>query len=296
MSRAPSLCAALAWLSLAQGCDVRSGMVCQVDAECGAFGVCIQGLCFSRDAVDAGSPSAECDAGEWAGCVRPLGEMCLLGRRVCDGGTWGTCVATSGSGDAERCGASCGSCGVGSDRCEQGICKCGSAAACLPGLHCLGGSCACDAVSCARGCCANSSCTPIAFPWCGLPGGGACARCDETLADRCSAFGGCQCGLGPQCSPGQRCSQGTCVCDAQSCSQGCCDDSTCRPSSLSSCGTLGRRCVSCDPLRADTCLGTGACACGANPACSTGQRCLKGLCICDPCSSSSAGASERPAL
>ena len=277
-------CAAITWLSLCGGCEVHSVMFCRSDTDCVATAVCLEGLCFSKDALDGGPPfSNECDAGEAMGCSRPLGEMCLVGRRFCDGGAWGTCVASGASANPEACGSSCGPCGHGADRCEQGTCRCGAAGPCGPGLRCAGAGCVCDAVSC-QGCCASSTCNSVVFPVCGVPGG-ACAPCDATLADRCSAFGDCQCGLGPPCSVGQRCAQGACVCDALSCAQGCCESLICRPSSLFSCGTEGRSCVPCDPLRADACLPNGTCACGSGPQCSAGQQCIKGLCICTSCSS-----------
>ena len=276
--------AASAWLSLClcAGCDVRSVMFCRSDSDCVASAVCVEGLCFSKDALDGGRPfSDDCDAGEAVGCTDTLGQICLVGRRSCDGGTWGTCVASGPSADVQSCGPSCGPCGPSADRCEQGACRCGAAGPCAPGLRCAPAGCVCDALSC-QGCCAGSTCTSIGFPVCSAPGG-ACTTCDASLADRCSAFGDCQCGLGPPCSVGQRCAQGACVCDALSCAQGCCDGLICRPSSLLSCGTEGQSCVACDPLRADACLANGTCACGPGPQCSAGQQCIKGLCICTSC-------------
>jgi len=277
-------CTAIAWLSLClcAGCDVRSVMFCRGDTDCVASAVCVEGLCFSKDALDGGPPfSNDCDAGEAVGCADPVGQICLVGRRSCDGGTWGTCVASGPSADVQSCGPSCGPCGPSADRCEQGTCRCGAAGPCGPGVRCAPAGCVCDALSC-QGCCAGPTCTSVGFPVFGAPGG-ACTTCDASLADRCSAFGDCQCGLGPPCSVGQRCAQGACVCDALSCAQGCCDGLICRPSSLLSCGTEGQSCVACDPLRADACLANGTCACGSGPQCSAGQQCIKGLCICTSC-------------
>ncbi len=273
-----SLFVPIAWLVTANGCEMRSGMSCRTDSQCGASAVCIEGLCFSND---TGAPSTACDAGQVRACASSLGEMCLVGELACDGGTWGACMPSAASSDLQSCGASCGPCSSGADRCEQGICKCGGTAACGAGLRCGREACVCDAISC-QGCCDGLACRPIGFPVCGSPGG-ACATCDSTVADGCSPSGGCQCGLGPRCAAGQRCIQGVCACDRTSCPLGCCDGATCRSSSMLSCGIGGALCVSCDPLVADRCLDNGTCACGAGPPCSPGQRCLKGLCICDPC-------------
>jgi hypothetical protein len=54
------------------------------------------------------------------------------------------------------------------------------------------------------------------------------------------------------------------------------------PPSTAKCGLVGRACVSCGAPSADGCLRTGACGCGTGPACSDGQRCVGGTCVCDP--------------
>jgi hypothetical protein len=277
----------IAALALAPACDWRMGVACRTDSQCGSAGLCIEGLCFAGElpGVGGGRPdeAGACDAGESNACSGPVGGMCLRGNRVCDAGTWGGCVLSGASNDSETCGPSCAPCGVRADRCDQGTCKCGTAARCEVGQRCVGGACACDSTSCS-GCCSGLVCQAISFPLCRLEGQ-MCLTCDLARADRCAATGGCQCGTGPQCAVGQRCSNGACVCDASSCPLGCCDGSTCRLSAMSSCGVEGRNCAFCDPLLSDRCLSIGSCACGSGPPCIPGQRCLEGLCICDPCAS-----------
>jgi len=48
--------------------------------------------------------------------------------------------------------------------------------------------------------------------------------------------------------------------------------------SLTSCGTGGAACVTCDATHADTCT-NGACTCGVGPACGAGQACVNSACI-----------------
>lgn len=266
-------------------CDIRMGIACRSDSQCGPGAICIDGLCFASGPADAARDpslsSGTCDAGENGACTSSVGEVCLRGGRACDAGTWGACTPIAASTDVESCGPSCGACGSRADRCEQGICKCGGADSCNPGQRCAGHACICDAMSC-LGCCDGALCRDISFPRCGSLSG-SCTSCDPMRADQCAASSGCQCGPGPQCAAGQRCNGGICVCDATSCSLGCCDGSTCRSSSMSSCGVEGRRCAICDAELSDRCRSDGTCACGSGPPCISGQRCLEGFCICDPC-------------
>ena len=89
-----------------------------------------------------------------------------------------------------------------------------------------------------------------------------------------------RCGPLNPCAPGLRCVNDLCVCDAESCPSGCCDESGCRARSASTCGAAGASCFACDE-RSDGCNAEGACACGNDSACRQGQRCVGGTCICD---------------
>jgi hypothetical protein len=48
------------------------------------------------------------------------------------------------------------------------------------------------------------------------------------------------------------------------------------------CGKTGETCLGCDPLSADTCDETRGCLCGNGAACSDGQTCYQGHCVCSP--------------
>ena len=75
--------------------------------------------------------------------------------------------------------------------------------------------------------------------------GSSCVACDANVADTCSAAGECACGGGAACGAGQRCFEGSCICDATSCSDGCCTGNVCTPVSNSACGFAGQQCNSC---------------------------------------------------
>lgn len=139
---------------------------------------------------------------------------------------------------------------------------------------------ACDGSTC-EGCCDGSTCRAISVTSCGI-GGRACVRCDSGAADRCGPSGLCQCGIDQPCEAGQRCDGGRCVCDSVSCPTGCCNGATCTPSSFTSCGTGGTRCVRCEVSSADRCT-SGRCQCGAQE-CAAGQYCdaAAGVCRCSP--------------
>lgn len=99
---------------------------------------------------------------------------------------------------------------------------------------------ACDAPSqCCSGDCRNGNCTacPPNTVFCG----DGCANL-QTDKQHC---GSCD----KACDTGQRCQAGTCVCDAQSCPTGCCDqDATCqRGTSDGACGDGGATCQICTP-------------------------------------------------
>ncbi|HEX8706255.1 MAG TPA: hypothetical protein VF815_45895 [Myxococcaceae bacterium] len=129
--------------------------------------------------------------------------------------------------------------------------------------------------NCPDGCCVRGVCTTRTFNTCGT-GGVACTACSSNTASTCSNEGFCACGPGPacdarladrclmgqcrcgnnnQCGFGQQCVQGTCVCNADSCS-GCCSNNTCHPGTVKDrCGVNGDNCRKCDRA----CLNGGSC-------------------------------------
>lgn len=283
------------------------------------------GLCVSRaEVVDGGSAvlvdgGTSFDAGEKvidAGHFFDAGQMAALDAgpectsaqsRPCAGGcnntqtctvdgTWGPChpscaVGLSCVNDTCTCtNTSCTGCCL-NNQCQPGRdpARCGSGgSACQPcpaGETCGTGACSgCNASTCSSGCCSGAECKPRALTACTSPGA-ACVTCDAQRADTCAASGTCQCGAGAQCMAGQRCVSGACVCDSTSCSTGCCKANQCFEPALVSCGTNAAACVSCDNTRADSCS-NGRCMCGSSYACSPGQRCKGGVCLCDSTSCS----------
>jgi hypothetical protein len=144
----------------------------------------------------------------------------------------------------------------------------------------------CDNPSqCCGGLCKNGGCTKCP---------GDLTACDgqcvdlQTDPDHC---GDCA----ASCAIGQRCVDGTCVCDAQSCPNGCCDDQqTCqRGTSDQACGDGGAACQACGPCATcdgTTCAGQSAVCCGDTAVCADGvctpcaadAPCRNGACGCDP--------------
>lgn len=90
-----------------------------------------------------------------------------------------------------------------------------------------------------------------------------------------------ECGPTRPCGAGQTCVDTLCVCNAASCPSGCCQGTQCLDRSLAACAAAGAACQSCDSVSANRCSATGTCSCGDGPACSGGQRCVGGLCVCD---------------
>ncbi|MFK7984757.1 MAG: hypothetical protein AB8I08_01925 [Sandaracinaceae bacterium] len=128
-------------------------------------------------------------------------------------------------------------------------------------------------------CCVDGTCvSETSASQCGS-GGEACVSCGAT-ADRCGVDGACVCGFGPACSEGQRCSGGACVCNGDSCPDGCCDGSQqCRSRDVATCGVRGAACIACG-AGADRCDAAGTCACGAESACGPALVCPLGACVC----------------
>jgi hypothetical protein len=267
-------------LAALSGCGVRPGIFCSSDVDC-AGGVCIEGLCTTKDAGGDPTPSERtCDGGS-SPCLVPVSGSCWQGSRSCESGVLRDCVPLTASADINSCGPLCEACGLTGDRCEQGVsCKCGAGLSCARGQRCVGGTCFCDSTSCSAGCCDAKVCKVPSTVSCGT-GGTQCQACDLFKADRCSAAGQCACGNGPPCSAGQRCSGGACICDGSSCATGCCADNVCKAPSTITCGTGGAQCKACDLFKADRCSAVGQCACGNGSACATGQHCVNGNCICD---------------
>jgi hypothetical protein len=213
--------------------------------------------------------------------LTPAADLTVpCGFKTCGGGCCAAGVCTAPSRDA--CGTqgkACAPCNPElADGCTDGACSCGGNPACGIGRRCIGGACACDAISCPNGCCAGDFCTVPSFNTCGLAGA-ACRACDANLATQCVG-GECRCGKSPSCPAGLKCSNDQCVCDAVSCPDGCCAGGACHAPTPGTCGRMGRLCVACDGQVADACV-NGACACGQGPPCGAGQACVAGACACN---------------
>ncbi|HMI88771.1 MAG TPA: hypothetical protein VK550_32050, partial [Polyangiaceae bacterium] len=97
---------------------------------------------------------------------------------------------------------------------------------CITGQRCDGANCVCDSMSCTGCCDGNKECKTNGPLTCGTSGA-PCAMC--TATQQCSG-------------------SGQCVCNAASCSTGCCVGDTCVPytgQSDTSCGTGGMMCGQC---------------------------------------------------
>lgn len=259
---------------------VEGACVCTPDS---CDGCCEGNICRTGDAPTS------CGAGGGACQVCPVGDACVQG--ACSGCqatcATGCCLgATCTTPSAAACGAGGGACqpcdALRADGCSaSGECQCGSGAPCGEGQRCVGGSCVCDATSCAAGCCDGTQCVVRSLTSCGIAGS-TCTSCDSALADNCGSDGVCRCGGSAPCEMTQRCEAGVCVCDATTCPNGCCDGNTCEVPGVSTCGRAGAACTDCSQLRADTCSATGECLCGAGAPCGPSQKCVGGTCVCDP--------------
>ncbi|MEM9068729.1 MAG: hypothetical protein AAGE52_09490 [Myxococcota bacterium] len=170
-------------------------------------------------------------------------------------------------GDVCQAGNSVTACGSSGDACTR----------CVDAQSCRGGACTeCGPDTCS-GCCDGDVCAEVAYPRCGLSADGRCMTCDPTRSDGCNG-GLCGCGGGDQCDVGQACVGGLCTCNAESCPMGCCAGNVCVAASVSSCGTGGAMCASCDAA-SDRCA-DGACGCGDGPSCGPGETCEGGTCTC----------------
>ena len=257
------------------GCCSPDGQACRagnLDTECGKGGFSCQS-CPSGQTCSDGRCS-NCTPATCGGCC--LGSACLV---VIPG----SCPTDGGPCICGHDGASCRSCAtLATDTCNaDGTCSCGVNPPCAAGQRCINGGCFCDGVSCPAGCCDGGSCIQPSVSQCGS-GGSSCFACRSDLANNCSSNGSCRCGSAPACIDGQqRCLSSGCVCDSVSCPSGCCSATeACVAPSLSSCGTLGSGCISCDQVRANRCV-NGVCACGDGGVCAAGQHCVNGVCGCD---------------
>lgn len=214
--------------------------------------------------IQIGPDDAPATSGCEQGCA--AGQACVDGRCTCTAASCAGCC----DGDACVTGDSPTACGIGGQACQ----------ACPSGQGCSEGVCSDCAATCTTGCCKGAACTPVSLSACGAAGA-ACSTCDEVKADSCSAKGACACGGGPPCADGQRCAGGACVCDAVSCPSGCCDGTSCVVRSITTCGSQGSTCVSCDGAASDNCSSDGACRCGSGGPCGAGQKCVAGACVCD---------------
>lgn len=263
------------------GCEAGQrcqGGACVCDGATCPAGCCDGGRCRAPTVASCGQPGAACVA-----CPPLLADRCLAGACACGNGA--PCAA------GQRCLG--GQCVCDPVSCPLGCCKgiaclapsptsCGTAGAacvtCAQGNSCDRGVCSGCAANC-KGCCSGEACNQApSHQNCGA-NGSICLVCDPLRSDACTV-GACTCGGGPACASGQACVGGKCVCDGNSCPDGCCEGATCRRRILDACGFLGGGCMTCDPTLADAC-DRGDCRCGAGPSCDAGQRCLAGRCVCD---------------
>lgn len=248
--------------SCSDGCC--EGGICRTPVSqeyCGAMGE----ICFTCDPLtaDGCSSSGSCTCGGDDAC--DSGQHCVDGECSCDGLSCAGCC----QGNACRSGADDDRCGSGGSECQD----------CDPAL-CVDGICTgdCDADSCPDGCCSGSSCLTPSVDHCG-ESGDPCVSCDPVMSNGCIG-GSCACGTSSPCAEGRHCVDDNCLCDSDSCPDGCCQSDTCRTPDFDDCGTDGEECFTCDVLRADNCA-DGECLCGTRTLCLEGQHCVAGSCICD---------------
>lgn len=186
-----------------------------------------------------GDTTDTCDRGTPPACFSSVGELCAAGVRQCTAqGEWGACDLLGLSNDFEHCGDGCNSCDPDrADACSEGLCACGSGAACGPdelccddgeGVGCVaplddprncggcGHVCTADAAD-ERPACVDGACTTLCIA--------SNARCDGSTLLRCGADGawtaeeecalGCRDGAclkkdGQPCGKAAECASGSC--------------------------------------------------------------------------------------
>jgi hypothetical protein len=214
------------------------GTACGDAKVCGASGACVtcNAGAACRVAAACRSGRIACNTGAPL-CVdsgpAPPGTPCGgdAGASVCDpNGVCALCNDGAPCTPSNACHAGHVSCASGGPLCIDDATSAGDGAACGPqgsGQSCVAGVCACAAGQhlCGASCVSKSSlatcgklCTPCptapagAVETCdGTACGFTCAglACDAERADGCGN-GGCTCGAGPACAPGQLCNQSVC--------------------------------------------------------------------------------------
>ena len=109
-----------------------------------------------------------------------------------------------------------------------------------------------DGFYCDEGECAEYVCIPNEL------------TCDENVIRRCNNEGLGYVGSGTPCDDGQRCLGGECICDIQSCEEGCCEDGVCIlivGQDQLRCGNNGNLCTSCGD--SGDCI-NGSCSCNSD--------------------------------
>jgi hypothetical protein len=235
---------------------------CSADQECSAAGQCAcdaktcpDGCCDSGGHCVTTKTNSTCGMSGVACIECSSGEECSSqGKCICDATS---CPAGCCAGDgtcesyASQSATSCGQSGAACAPCTNGLCD--------PTT----GKCACDAKTCAHGCCAASgACEAYSQQTsssCGSAGA-ACGRCANGLCDTTS---------------------GACSCDENTCPHGCCTSgATCEAyaqEALSSCGTAGAQCANCGVNQATACT-NGGCVCGNSAGCSGSSVCCGSAC------------------
>ncbi len=301
--------------------DLLAHQLVNATVALGVAAVCGDGIIETPETCDTGSTDGK--AGCSAQCQVEQGQTCSGQPSVCV--LAGTCSATCTTGccsgttcttpSVTACGApgqACQACGQRADGCTPaGVCTCGGGQLCAAGQECFGGACVCDKNACA-GCCVNNQCELYSTNYCQAVQGSNCSptSCNFNVpfdvADSCGSLtpgdtnGDCLCGTSLACPSTQHC-VGTCVCDATSCPNGCCDASkNCIVDNAATCGTGGVKCSSTTNCGSETCVngscvdcgnchaGTGVC-CTSSGVCSINQfpNCgLGGPTACNRCDAS----------
>jgi hypothetical protein len=257
---------------------------------CGDAGLYCNGGVCSACRVGASCPPAgnACHTGKVTACSAAGVASCTDQGAAAAAGT--SCAASGGASGVCDGAGSCAACSVGSqcnpggNVCQVGVQACASGPACTgatsvregqtcgDGEICHGGACiACDAASCAAGCCDSSGCvtTGQSTLECGT-GGTACATCQATnkclqaiacVSGVCAGSNPVTCSSPAQCKTAGTCNPGTGTCVYPNATDG------------TACNADGNACTA-----PDTCVG-GACTAGPMVSCVPEDGChLPGTC------------------
>jgi hypothetical protein len=225
------------------GGSCNSGFNCGGNGRCSPCGGNGQTCCASGNACQT---NLTCGSGNTCQCGA-IGQACCGGSACTDDGNacngsevcQGTCqhqspivcTALDQCHDVGQCQPATGACTnptkmngsvctdgdpcTQNDSCQSGACIPGTQKQCATGQRCVGGTCSCDATSCASGCCANNQCQPgTADSACGASG--TCNVCTSTQicqSRSCAACGGLN---QPCCHPTNTCNSGF-TCSNSSC-------------------------------------------------------------------------------